>query len=434
MNISSLALFWLEQEARALLSRLERVQSFSLTETMVAAAAISPNALRAIELHLIRVKRVLRGQLLEFIDAIQQAVLTPAEAQRRFTMLRLRFNAVLTQLDIFADALSQRSETPNGVWLAGLDVAASDALKLKTDLPVPPLVCYLDRGHGAAIRRARTRLPGGDENPVAIIRIPRERMIGSGIASSLVHEVGHQGNELLGLIPSIKPILEAVTHRHDIDTRVWNCWQRWISEILADFWSVAKLGIGSSLGLMAVVNLPRYFVFRVSINDPHPTPWIRVKLSCAIGQALYPHPQWQELSALWESLYPATNLPAAQTLWLRQLEQQIPLLVKLLTQQRPAALNGKTLIEALGVNERQPLQLQSIFSSIKPQDLQHLPATLAFALLGQARWDGQISPEQESRTVNRLLTHWALHRALEQPTKALNTEKGDRYGQFYLQS
>ncbi len=45
---------------------------------------------------------------------------------------------------------------------------------------------------GAAIRRARTRLPGGGDNPVAIIRVPRERMVGSGIASSLVHEVGHQ--------------------------------------------------------------------------------------------------------------------------------------------------------------------------------------------------------------------------------------------------
>ncbi len=434
MNIPNLALFWLEQEARALLSRLERVQSFSLTETMVCAAAISPSALRAIELHLIRVKRLLRDGLLEFIDLIQQAAFAPAEAQRRFTMLRLRFNAILTQLDIFADALSQRSETPNGVWLAGLDVAASDALRINADLPVPPLVCYLDRGHGAAIRRARTRLPGGDENPVAIIRIPRERMIGSGIASSLVHEVGHQGNELLGLIPSIKPILEAVRRRQEVDARVWNCWQRWISEILADFWSVAKLGIASSLGLMAVVTLPRYFVFRVSINDPHPTPWIRVKLSCAIGQALYPHSQWQELCALWESLYPATNLPAAQRLWLWQLEQQIPLLVGLLTQQRPAALKGKTLVEALGVVERQPSYLQSIFSSIKPQDLQHLSPSLAFALLGQARWDGQLSPEQESRLVNRLLTHWALHRALEPRTTASNTKKGDRYGQFYLQN
>jgi len=33
---------------------------------------------------------------------------------------------------------------------------------------------------------------GGGENPVAIVRVPRERMVGNGIASSLVHEVGHQ--------------------------------------------------------------------------------------------------------------------------------------------------------------------------------------------------------------------------------------------------
>ena len=37
-------------------------------------------------------------------------------------------------------------------------------------------------------------------NPVAIIRVPRERMVGHGIASSLVHEVGHQGAALLGLV------------------------------------------------------------------------------------------------------------------------------------------------------------------------------------------------------------------------------------------
>jgi len=36
---------------------------------------------------------------------------------------------------------------------------------------------------GAAIRRARTRLPGGQPSPVGILRIPRERMIGHGVAS-----------------------------------------------------------------------------------------------------------------------------------------------------------------------------------------------------------------------------------------------------------
>jgi len=93
--------------------------------------------------------------------------------------LRMRFNLGLSQLDLFSDAITQRSENETGLWLSGLDVAAQDAL----DLPggyfrAPPVVCYLHRGLGGAIRRARTRLPGGGENPVSIIRIPRERMVG----------------------------------------------------------------------------------------------------------------------------------------------------------------------------------------------------------------------------------------------------------------
>jgi len=87
---------------------------------------------------------------------------TPAQAQRSFSLLRLRFNAVLTQFDLFNNALTQRSEREIGVWLSGLDVVSADALRLPGDYyDAPPVICYLDRGVGAAIRRARTRLPGG---------------------------------------------------------------------------------------------------------------------------------------------------------------------------------------------------------------------------------------------------------------------------------
>ena len=64
----------------------------------------------------------------------------------------------------------------------------------------------------------------------------------------------------------------------------------------------------STMGLMGVVSLPRAFVFRLNVDDPHPMPWIRVKLSCAMGDALYPHPQWARLADLWESLYPIDAL------------------------------------------------------------------------------------------------------------------------------
>ena len=118
---------------------------------------------------------------------------------------------MITQFDLFNDVISQRSENETGVWLSGLDVVSADALSLPGGYyEVPPVICYLDRGIGAAIRRARTRLPGGGANPVAIIRVPRERMIGNGIASSLIHEVGHQAAALLDLVNSLRPVLQGL--------------------------------------------------------------------------------------------------------------------------------------------------------------------------------------------------------------------------------
>ena len=223
--------------------------------------------------------------------------------------MRLRFNSVLTHFDLFDNVITQRSENQTGVWLSGLDVASADALRLRGKFFEPPaVICYLDRGTGAAIRRARTRLPGGGVNPVAIIKVPRERMIGAASRPLLVHEVGHQASALLGLVESLRSAVREMSRDNPHDAPAWRLWERWISEIVADFWSVARVGIGATMGLMGVVSLPRAFVFRLDPRDPHPMPWIRVKLSVALGHALYPQPAWEQLGNLWESL-----LSAAQT-------------------------------------------------------------------------------------------------------------------------
>ena len=185
----------LAYETRAMLARLALVKPFALQESMLPAAALLPTAQVAIDRFLVAGRRELRRLLHRYLQWLHQPAgqaATPAEAQRRFTILRLKFNIVLIQFDMFADVITQRSENETGVWLSGLDVVAADALALPAYYESPPVICYLDRDVGAAIRRARTRMPGGGQNPVAIVRIPRERMVGTGIASSLVHEVGHQ--------------------------------------------------------------------------------------------------------------------------------------------------------------------------------------------------------------------------------------------------
>jgi len=82
---------------------------------------------------------------------------------------------------------------------------------------------------------------------------------------------------------------------------------------------------------------------------------------------------------------------------------------------RPRALRGSSLGEALSVSERQPDRLAALYKQWKcsPQTMQAAPPTLAFAVIGQARADGQISPEEESRLLADLLTYWALRGTLD---------------------
>jgi len=414
----------LAHEARALLARLARVKPFVITETMVPAAAISPRAVTAIERYLAKGRRELHARVtayLRWLGTPAARHVSPAALQQRFTFLRLRFNAVLTQFDIFADVLSQRSQLDNGLALSGLDVVAADALALPGgyDNP-PPVICYLDRGHGAAIRRERTRLPGGGENPVAIIRIPRERMVGSGIASSLIHEVGHQAAALLDVIDSLRRVLRARQHEDRGGQLAWRYWERWISEIFADFWSVARVGVTSTMGLIGVMSLPRIFVFRLNPEDPHPVPWVRVKLSCAIGQALYPHPQWSAVEQLWESFYPPVGLTPDYRALLAAFQSTMTEFVELLLTHRPESLQGRSLVEVMDTAAREPARLVQSYREWRasPSRIRVLSPVLAFAAIGQARADAQIGPEEESRTLIDLLQYWALRSTLEDAARA----------------
>jgi hypothetical protein len=416
MSATSYGHTMLDQEARALLARLNRVKPFVLNQPMLLAASLLPPAQIAIERFLGTGRRELKERMQGFLAWLhgEGRHASPEDAQRRFVFLRLRFNAILSQLDLFNQVITQRGESEQGVWLSGLDVVSADALALPGYYEAPPIICYLDRGVGAAIRRARTRLPGGDENPVAVIRVPRERMIGSGIASSLIHEVGHQGAALLGLVPSLRAVLQTKQSASG-DKLVWQLWERWISEIVSDFWAIARVGVVSTLGLMGVVSLPRAFVFRLNFDDPHPTPWIRVKLSCAIGTGLYPHPQWKKVAELWESYYPVASLDDERRGLFARLEASLPEFVSILVNHRPRTLRGRSIGEAMNIEQRTPVRLAALYRAwnAAPAQLYRAPPSLAFAVLGQAKADGHLSPEDESDLLGKLLTYWAMRSTLD---------------------
>ncbi len=263
---------WIADEAQSLLARLSRIRPLVVQETMTPAAAPAARTQRAIEgslaLDRARLGRRL-VQLLAALDTDEAKRMPPALMHQRLVHVRLMFNDALSNLDLFVDAMSQRSERDTGLWLAGLDVVADDVLAFGDVYDAPPVLCYLDRGPGAAIRRARTRLPGGGANPVALIQIPRERMTGTAVAASLAHETGHQAAALLELLPDLRDHVQA-TLPHAPQ------WHRWISEIVADLWALSRLGPTATLGLIGVLSLPAAFVARLGETDPHPPAWLRV--------------------------------------------------------------------------------------------------------------------------------------------------------------
>lgn len=397
-----------------MLERISEVRPFALTLPMVAAAAPSVQAQAAIERFLFEGRKSMRAVVRRFIDWLHGPAgiaAPPSEAQKRFAMVRLRFLSVITQFDLFADALAERSQHGYGELLGGLDVLATDALRLPGALyATPPVICHLDRGIGAAIRRARTRLPGGGSVPVAIIRVPRERMVGSSIASSLVHEVGHQGAALLDLVPQLAQALQHIAAHAGRDARWWRCLAGWISEIIADYWSVARLGITSTLGLIGVVGLPKAFVSRFASDDVHPVPWIRVKISIAIGRSLYPDVQWDRLESLWESLYPLEQTGRADAAAFRALDRLLPRFVAFLNGFSAPRLDGRTIAGLFPRADRTPARLRTTWARCRGDEnaLAQLSPTLACAVIGQAKYDNAIDTVAEVTLLRRLLRFWAL--------------------------
>lgn len=417
MDVPATSRALLEQEARALLTRLDQVKPLALQETMVLAAALPARAQSAIERFLYNGRVSLRKQVNAYLAWIRGPGRTapPDHCQERFVTIRMRFNAILSQFDTFSEVVTQRSEHETGVWLSGLDVLAADALTGPGLIQqAPPVICYLARGPGAAIRRARTRLEGGDLSPAAIIRVPRERLIGHGIASSLVHEVGHQAAASLNLVESLRPDLARRRANAGPNAPVWVNWERWISEIVADLWSVGTLGISSTLGLFGVVSLPRYFVFRPSGDDPHPIPYVRVLLSAAIGHELYPHRQWATLAQAWRQLYPVQRLPTERRQELSRIEAGIPEFARAVVEHRPASLRGRTLRQAFPLAERRPDHLVALYRRWNGDlgAMSRQPPSLVFAAIGQARAAQLITPEAESQLLSALLRAWALRSSL----------------------
>jgi hypothetical protein len=138
-------------------------------------------------------------------------------------------------------------------------------------------------------------------------------------------------------------------------------------------------------------------------------------LSCAFGDALYPDPQWRQLAQVWDSLYPVDGRPPGSAPMIRALMATMPAFVRLVLGHRPASLRGRALGQVLHGSDRTPDQLVRLYQAWMA-DRSVIPRTrpaVAFAVVGQARARGLLTPEGEDHLLGQLISYWALQSTLQ---------------------
>ncbi len=420
-TIVPLAARLLEEEARALMTRLDRIKPFALLEPMVPAASLYPNAQSAIEQAMVEGRRGCGVSSAASSPGFgrSKSVATAEQAQRRLAILRLRFHAVLNEFDMFGDAITQRSEQDNGTWLSGLDIVAADALCLPGQFyELPPIICYLDRGPASSLRRARARdFWGRHWDPVALIKgAPRAHGGGAGLRLHLSTRVGHQGAALLDLVPSLRGALQEVCSARTPPIATW------AAGSALDFRNRGDFRIGRARRRhrdtrthrrrqpAACVRLPR----RSQRSSPFAMA-ARQAQRGDVDRRSTPDLQWARLTALWEELIPRKGLDPERGALFERLEALMPAFVALLAGHRPAELRGRTLPEVLTVSTRAPTELTRLFSawSEAPAEMYRARPTLVSQCSDKRAPMAVFSPEDESVLIGKLLTFWALKTVLD---------------------
>ena len=397
------ACWMLEQEARALLTRLALVRPLVLVGPMVPAAGLLPephspsNSSERGEAGPARVDPPLPAPARSQEGPVASAGGGAVAVGDRF---RLRFQRVLTHFDLFENVIAQRSDAQRacgcraGQYRRRRAAPARRIFRAAADRLLPR------SWHGRVDPAGAYPASRRGTDPVAIVKIPRERLVGNGIASRSSTRWATRRRRCSGLW--IDCVGSCARSRGSAERRGLAPLGPLDFRIVADLWSVARRE-SARPGLIGVVSLPRPFVFR-SPDDPHPAPHIRVKLSAAFGEAFYPQPAWGRLIELWDCYFPTARLDRAQRQLFADLEANIPALVDAILP-TPAGAQGRYAAQALDTEELQPARLRQLLQNWR-EGRRHvpLPAVVTFATIGQGRADGMLTPEEESTVITKLLT------------------------------
>ncbi len=339
-------------------------QTISDLDTFAAPAAWAELE-RYLDAHIRRSLQAAIARLHRELDVLD-ARLRAAESGRELEALRRdvvafrkRFLLVESVLEFYGNAVNTRTTPRLAALLRGCDELARSALEsalVPLGRPVPPVLCFVDKGLGASILRASQRLwDGVTLNPAAVVKVTHHNICSP---TAVLHEAGHQVAAELGWAEELAALFERRLSPASPDLAT--VWASWTSEIVADVFAFVLSGYGSVAGLHDVVAGDQQAVFRFTPGDPHPIAYLRVLLGTELCTRCFGLGPWDELAMAWVLAHPLSDAPPALRPLIRVSVDRLPEIADICLRARLRAFRGRPIIELIDPRRVSPTELAAL--------------------------------------------------------------------------
>lgn len=337
--------------------------------------------------------------------------------------------------DLLFDILTQKC-SKLGVLLAGCEALAFDAMRRDHPLleSIEPPILSFNRGYGARVIRQRIRLSsfpcnreeckmlkpdetalyGAVQNPIPLIQIPWQKPWYG--LPSILHELGHQFIEWLGLTNALRREFKIRLHKR-VPVEVTELFMRCVPEILSDYYSFCCVGPAQTYSTLDILSLPPNHVFQVSHVGVHPPPYLRVLLSIEWSHHLWGRQALSELEEKWLQRYPLSILPINRRRYFEDRRKYLPLISDIIINAKFPSLNGRRIIDLFDIKKVNPWRLEKLAGTIKSGilNLNGLSPCEQLAVFGIVREKYNTSYEILDNMMKRWLTKLAHQREFSNP-------------------
>jgi hypothetical protein len=328
--------------------------------------------------------------------------------RRHLVAFRARYLRTETTLDFFGDAINTRTNPRLAALLRACDVLAGRSIFGVLDpcgQPTPLVLTYLDRGLGASILKAGSRLwDGHATSPAAAIKVVPHNLYRP---TALVHEGGHQAAAILGWNEELGDALYGSVS--GAGAGLARIWAGWASEIAADAVAFVHTGYAAVAGLHDVLAGDPAALFRYLPGDPHPIAYIRVLLGVAACRRFYGAGPWDDLAEAWREAYPLDGAGPAVRAFVERSEPLLPRIVEASLCAPMRAFGGRSLAALVDPDRVRPQALLRLADQVGPAlfTSPHWVFTEALRLLALTGYQVATAPER-AREILTKQEEWML--------------------------